>query len=83
MSSANTLFSYVIGSRVLNSSDKLNVGNEQLRRFAARERSVNDVEDFISKYYWPTFPLAVLIHAATNSGVFDYVEAPGDESWNY
>jgi hypothetical protein len=59
---------------------RINVSDGQLRRFAARERSVNGVEDFISKYYWSTFSLAVPDFAARNSGVFDYVEAPGDET---
>jgi hypothetical protein len=62
---------------------RINVSDGQLHRFAARERSVNGMEDFISKYYWSTFSLAVPDFAARISGVVDYVEAPGDESWNY
>jgi hypothetical protein len=51
--------------------------------FAASEISVNGVITFISKYYLSTFSLAVTKFAARISGVFAYVEAPGDDCWNY
>jgi hypothetical protein len=47
-----------------------------------KERSVNGVIDFISLYYCPNFWLEAPNFTARFSGVFDYVEAPGDESWN-
>jgi hypothetical protein len=58
------------------------VADRQFRRFAASEIYVNGVEFFISEYYRTTFSLAVPQYTARFSGVFTYVETPGDEVGN-